>query len=75
MTADLLGRQLAVPGMGVRAQVYISAGFDEHMAVTHPEYRNVLVGGDNTLLGAHFHQLCLNNDGIWNTSAHRSRRS
>ena len=33
------------------------------MAVTHPEYRNVLVGGDNTLLGAHFHQLCLNNDG------------
>ena len=64
MTADLLGRQLAVcREMGVRAQVYISAGFDEHMAVTHPEYRNVLVGGDNTLLGAHFHQLCLNNDG------------
>ena len=64
MTTDLLGRQLAVcREMGVRAQVYISAGFDEHMADTHPEYRNVLDGGDNTLLGAHFHQLCLNIDG------------
>ena len=63
LSTDLLGRQLAVcRELGVRTQVYISAGLDEHMAVTHPEYRNAVVNGNNTLLGAHFHPLCLNND-------------
>lgn len=63
LKTDLLGRQLAVcRELGVRTEVYISAGFDEHMAVTHPEYRTEVRGGDNTLLGARFHQLCLNHD-------------
>ncbi len=63
LKTDLLGRQLAVcREMGVRTQVYVSAGLDEHMANTRPQYRTVNHGQENSLLGAHFHQLCLNND-------------
>lgn len=63
LKTDLLGRQLAVcREMGVRTQVYISAGLDERMANLRPQYRTVNHGQENSLLGAHFHQICLNND-------------
>jgi len=63
LNTDLLGRQLAVcEEMGVRTQIYISAGLDERKAVKYPHFLSVEKGGDNTLLGAHFHRLCLNND-------------
>ena len=62
LKTNLLDRQLKVcEELGVRAQIYISAGLDEHLAVTHPEFCNVQMNGSN-LLGAHWHGLCLNND-------------
>ena len=35
---------------------------DERKAVMYPQFLSVEKGGNNTLLGAHFHRLCLNND-------------
>lgn len=63
LKTDLLGRELAVcRELGVRTQIYISAGLDEYMAYARPQYRTVNHGQENSLLGAHFHQICLNND-------------
>ena len=63
LNTDLLGRQLKVcEEMGVRTQIYISAGLDERKFNLYPQFRVNNLGRDNTLLGAHFHQLCLNND-------------
>ena len=63
MTTNLLDRQLKVcEEMGVRTQIYISAGLDERKAVLYPQFRNVRKNSDNTPLGAHWHGLCLNND-------------
>lgn len=63
MTTNLLDRQLKVcEEMGVRTQIYISAGLDERKAVLYPQFRNVRKNCDNTPLGAHWHGLCLNND-------------
>ena len=60
---NLLDRQLKVcEELGVRAEIYISAGFDERKANLYPEYCSVVKGRDNTLLGAHWHQLCINNE-------------
>ena len=63
LKTDLLGRQLKVcQELGVRTQIYVSAGLDERKAVKFPHFRNVIKGTDNTLFGAHWHGLCLNND-------------
>ena len=60
LKTDLLGRQLAVcEEMGVRTQIYVSAGLDERKAVKYPQFLSVEKGGDNTLLGAYFHRLCV----------------
>lgn len=63
LKTNLLDRQLKVcEDMGVRAQIYISAGIDERKANEFPQLRAIFRGEDNTLLGAHWHQLCINND-------------
>lgn len=63
LKTNLLDRQLKVcEDMGIRTQIYISAGFDESKANEYPQMRTMISGKDNTLLGAHWHQLCLNND-------------
>lgn len=63
LNTNLLDRQLKVcEEMGVRTQIYVSAGLDERKAVEYPHFRNIRRGNENTLLGAHWHGLCLNND-------------
>lgn len=63
MKTNLLDRELAVcEKLGVRTQIYISAGLDERKVEKYPEFRNVYHGGENTLLGAKWHGLCFNND-------------
>lgn len=63
LDTDLLGRQLQVcKKLGVRAQIYISAGLDERMANSHPQYLVNCVDWGNNMLGAYFHPICLNND-------------
>ena len=63
LKTNLLSRQLAVcEKLGVRTQIYISAGFDENKAEKYPHFRNIRRGCENTLLGGHWHGLCLNND-------------
>ncbi len=63
LTTNLLDRQLKVcEELGVRTQIYVSAGLDERKAVEYPHFRNIRRGNENTLLGAHWHGLCLNND-------------
>ncbi len=63
LTINLLNRQLKVcEELGVCAQIYISAGIDERKAVKYPQFRSIVRGSENTLLGSHFHGLCLNND-------------
>ncbi len=63
LKTNLLDRQLKVcEEMGVRTQIYISAGIDERKAVKYPQFRNIRCGNENTPLGARWHGLCLNND-------------
>lgn len=63
LSTDLLDRQLSVcERLGVRAQIYISAGLDERKANLYPQFCVSVPNSDNTLLGAHWHGLCLNND-------------
>jgi len=63
LKTNLLDRQLKVcEELGVRTQIYISAGLDEHKAVKYPHFLSVTNGAGNTLLGAGWHRLCLNND-------------
>lgn len=63
LKTDLLGRQLKVcKEMGVRAQIYISAGLDENKAVKYPQFRNERFGENSSLLGGHWHGLCINNE-------------
>lgn len=65
LSFDLLGEQLAAcREAGVKAPVYISAGFDEKEAVVHPEWlaRNEddTPKGRGFLSGAGYHLLCYN---------------
>ena len=63
LKTNLLHRQLQVcEELGIRTQIYISAGLDERKAVKYPRFRSETKESDNTLLGAHWHGLCLNND-------------
>ncbi len=63
LKTDLLSRQLAVcEELGVRTQIYISAGLDERKVNEFPQMAVQRVGEHNTLLGAEFHFICLNND-------------
>lgn len=63
LSTNLLGRQLAVcEELGVRTQIYISAGLDERKAVEYPQFCSQARGRENTLLGAWFHRLCFNNE-------------
>ncbi|MBQ7821805.1 MAG: beta-galactosidase trimerization domain-containing protein [Clostridia bacterium] len=63
MKTNLLDLQLKVcERLGVRTQIYISAGLDERKAEAYPHFRNISHGSENTLLGAHWHGLCFNND-------------
>ena len=63
LKTNLLKRQLEVcKELGVRTQIYISAGLDENRAVKFPHFCNIRRGNENTLLGGHWHGLCLNND-------------
>jgi len=57
---DLLGEQLAVcREMGVRTEIYISAGFDEKYAVAHTDcIRKKKNGEGASLLKAYYHRLC-----------------
>lgn len=46
LSFDLLGAQIeALHGIGVRAPIYVSVGWDELMADAHPEWRQVDVNG------------------------------
>lgn len=50
LTFDLMGAQIeALHGIGVRAPVYVSVGWDELMADAHPEWRQV--DADGRLVG------------------------
>lgn len=65
LTFDLLGAQIeAAHEIGVKTPVYLSAGFDEKTAVTHPEwlYRNIdeSTGGLADFSSPGYHLLCLN---------------
>lgn len=63
LKTDLLDRELAVcEKLGVRTQIYISAGLDERKAEKYPQFININHGRENTLLGSGWHGLCLNND-------------
>ena len=63
LNTNLLDRQLKVcEKLGVRTQIYISAGLDERKAEEYPQFRNIYHGNENTLLGAHWHGLCFNNN-------------
>lgn len=56
---DLLDEQLEVcRELGVRAQIYISAGFDEHYAQNHSECICADSSGTPSLLDVGFHRLC-----------------
>ena len=62
---DLLGAQIeAAHEIGVRTPVYLSAGFDEKMALRHPEW--LYVGKEDGKLqvpdfgSPHYHLLCFN---------------
>ena len=60
---NLLGQQLeACKEAGVRAPVYISAGFDEKEAVLHPEWlcKNAPNASSDFLTGAGYHLFCFN---------------
>ncbi len=63
LTFDLLGEQLAACAeIGVRAPVYISAGFDEKEAVSHAEwlFKHSPSQGHDFLTYAGYHLLCYN---------------
>ena len=63
LTFDLLGAELeACREIGVRAPVYISAGFDEKEVAEHPEWLNVSPDGveKSTFTQAHYHLMCYN---------------
>ena len=63
LSFDLLGAQLeACREIGVRAPVYISAGFDEKEVLAHPEWLNVSPDGveKSTFTKAHYHLMCYN---------------
>ncbi len=63
LNTDLLSRQLAVcEELGVRTQIYISAGLDERKANEYPQFCVHRLGEHNTLLYPEFHFVCLNND-------------
>lgn len=63
LKTDLLGRQLKVcEELGVRTQIYISAGTDERKAVKYPRLRNESMEWSNPLTTSRWHGLCLNND-------------
>ncbi len=63
LNTNLLSRQLSVcEKLGVRTQIYISAGLDERMVNLHQDYMANCLGWGNDLLCAQFHPLCLNND-------------
>ncbi len=64
---DLLGEQLKVcRELGVRAQVYLSAGYDYKYAIEHPEH--MIRKKDGSLLtyiphvNYHYYRICFNND-------------
>ncbi|MDO4741086.1 MAG: beta-galactosidase trimerization domain-containing protein, partial [Eubacteriales bacterium] len=60
---DLLGAQLeACREIGVKAPVYISAGFDEKEVLDHPEWLIMDYGAseESTFTKAHWHRMCYN---------------
>ncbi len=64
LTRDLLGEQIeALHKRGIRAPIYITVGYDEHMAQKHPEYIEVDPEGKRHGAGplkAGWRKLCLN---------------
>lgn len=62
LTIPLLEEQLAAcKEAGVSAKIYISAGFDEHSAMEHPEWLQVTSDGTHpNLLMPGFKRLCFN---------------
>ncbi len=63
LDTNLLDRQLKVcQKLGVRTQIYISAGLDERKAYEFPQFLVSVKGLENDLTQARFHQVCLNND-------------
>ncbi|MBR6794809.1 MAG: beta-galactosidase, partial [Clostridia bacterium] len=62
LTVPLLEEQLAAcKEAGVSAKIYISAGFDEHSAMEHPEWLQVTSDGTHpNLLMPGFKRLCFN---------------
>lgn len=61
LCCDLLGEQLAVcEELGVRTEIYISAGFAEQYAYRHPEHLRCERGGyrGNFDVDAGYHRLC-----------------
>lgn len=63
LKTDLLSRQLKVcEELGIRTQIYVSAGIDERKSVLYPQFRVIERRKENTVLGAGWHGICLNND-------------
>ena len=63
LTCDLLGEQLSVcRELGVRTEIYISAGLSEQYAYRHPEHLQTNREGHraNFDLEGHYHRLCFN---------------
>lgn len=62
LKTNLLDRQLKVcEELGIRAEIYLSAGLDERKANEYPQMCTVNCGVDNNLLGARWHNVCINN--------------
>ena len=60
---DLLRAQMdACKEIGVKVQIYLSAGLNEYAAVTHPEWREVTADGQlyGGIFSANYHKLCFN---------------
>ncbi len=60
---DLLGEQIKVcKRLGIRVQVYISAGIDGRLARLKPQWQPAIGGVRDSTLGPYFHSVCLGND-------------
>ena len=63
LSCDLLGEQLAVcRELGVRTEIYVSAGLSEQYAYRHPEHLQTGKDGHRANFDAegHYHRLCFN---------------
>lgn len=63
LSFNLLRAQMdACKEIGVKVQIYLSAGLNEHAAMLHPEWREVTADGQlyGGIFSANYHKLCFN---------------